>query len=972
MNAKTAVRLRTLTVWAIIFLPALSLLCLILHFAVDVPHWDDWGAQGIIYEQLLKGDRNYYSLFFGQSLESRPAFPLLIFAAVGLTVGWHVTIFMVLSWLCAFLTFIALLKLIPGGHAQRPLMFPYVALLTGGLLFSPIQWQNWLWATQLMQFIPPICLALCLWLQTSRRSTGFKVIFCAMLNILATFSPPNGMLCWFLAIPLLPMAFTDWRTAARRQRTTVIAWTVVYLGLAVLTIGFYFADYQKPPDSPSLDAVLQDPVLGLGFFFAWVGAPLVDGLPRMPVGHVHLAVLVGALLLLLFLFALVLLWAKWKRTSYAAVQASWPWICLAGYGIATGAITTAGRAGWGIGNMMAPRYYTHSLWVTIGLVGLVYASWSSGHDRNRRVRDLGFGAVTGVVSLLTLFSWIGGLERMQSFSAHLRQNLLTLRLLDAAPSNPLWRRLIPLSGYRERARFLIDRGILRIEPIGSWIREKIHQPDAGLGGRFRIIAESERSLRLQGWAVLPDRGVPADCVILARTDGLGKIVTGLITEKSRPDIAMMLNNSDALLSGFDDTLEYAFCEKADLLMFAVDVKKRHLYRLDQDHEGSKVVSYTFAYHLDAAEIIGQPQNHVWKEEISLTIGNERRWVLSQHPNSDIVFGNVFVGKGAMLEFGAGIDELAWDRPGDGVMFQISVLDQNSIRTTVFSQWIDPKNNQRDRRWLDNTIDLGGFAGQEIAIRFRTTAGPAGDNRSDWAVWSRPQIVYRSGVCRGGSAGLVSLSFVPGAVRIEHPMADRRLELRGRFGDGRELDLGDHVATRFSSSNPKVIEVLGDGRLIAHREGAVEVVATNGELDARVGVQSDWAPVIPFGVGSPGKGGIVPVLDTASQRPRVGNPDFLLRVSRVVGGAKGVLIAVSDPASKSITAEPRVAPINGNAFPLTVRGPRGGAGRGFANFAVPIPNDPELVGTTAYWQGFFRDKGAELGWSVTNGLIVTVK
>ena len=52
--------------------------------------------------------------------------------------------------------------------------------------------------------------------------------------------------------------------------------------------------------------------------------------------------------------------------------------------------------------------------------------------------------------------------------------------------------------------------------------------------------------------------------------------------------------------------------------------------------------------------------------------------------------------------------------------------------------------------------------------------------------------------------------------------------------------------------------------------------------------SRWRPVLSFGAGSPGSGGLTPVL-AAEGEPRVGNQDFKLRISNVVGGAKGFLL-----------------------------------------------------------------------------------
>ena len=102
-------------------MPAFAALGLILLFAVDVPVIDDWYLQGRLYWHVITEKYSLYDIFFEQYGECRDTVARLIFAAVGLTVGWHVTIFMVLNWLSVLLTFVVLLRWIPRPRARRTL-----------------------------------------------------------------------------------------------------------------------------------------------------------------------------------------------------------------------------------------------------------------------------------------------------------------------------------------------------------------------------------------------------------------------------------------------------------------------------------------------------------------------------------------------------------------------------------------------------------------------------------------------------------------------------------------------------------------------------------------------------------------------------------------------------------------------------------------------------------------------------------
>jgi hypothetical protein len=94
---------------------------------------------------------------------------------------------------------------------------------------------------------------------------------------------------------------------------------------------------------------------------------------------------------------------------------------------------------------------------------------------------------------------------------------------------------------------------------------------------------------------------------------------------------------------------------------------------------------------------------------------------------------------AVLTFRIGIDQAAWDKPGDGVDFSVFVIRSNNAAVKVFSRYVDPKHRGEDRRWIEERITLA-FHDEEVHIKLVTTPGPADDMAYDWAVWSAPQII----------------------------------------------------------------------------------------------------------------------------------------------------------------------------------------------------------------------------------------
>ena len=150
------------------------------------------------------------------------------------------------------------------------------------------------------------------------------------------------------------------------------------------------------------------------------------------------------------------------------------------------------------------------------------------------------------------------------------------------------------------------------------------------------------------------------------------------------------------------------------------------------------IVYEFLANAKSAEVADYIREQVLFGQ-EFTINKDKRAILFEHPNAEVQFNGVAIPQNAVLQFGIGINPVVWDKPGDGVTFEITAVDEKSSKVLIFSQYIDPKNNSGDRKWFDNDVDLKDFAGQNVTFIFRTTLGPRGDGTYDWAGWSNPQI-----------------------------------------------------------------------------------------------------------------------------------------------------------------------------------------------------------------------------------------
>ncbi len=118
------------------------------------------------------------------------------------------------------------------------------------------------------------------------------------------------------------------------------------------------------------------------------------------------------------------------------------------------------------------------------------------------------------------------------------------------------------------------------------------------------------------------------------------------------------------------------------------------------------------------------------------IQGEARPVVYMHPPSSAAT-RLWLPKGATLKFAIGIDPAVWDKPGDGVEFQVAVRVGEKT-DSLFSSYIDPKAKSEDRRWVTGTVDLGAYAHKEVELIFSTHPGASADY--DWAGWGTARVV----------------------------------------------------------------------------------------------------------------------------------------------------------------------------------------------------------------------------------------
>lgn len=425
--------------WLVVLAPVLPLVWVVQRYWVDVPWGDQWELPTDI--RQIHDEGVDVSDLWRQHNEHRIVFPRLAMLALAWPTRWDVRAEMTLS-LCLALASLGLLcLLLRRTFVDRLPAWAVIgiATVTAAVVFSPMQYENWLWGFQIswyLNVLGVVSAAAVLVLWPTRRRAVEPVLAAAGCVIVAQYSLANGTAAWLCLVPLVLL-----RT---RTRGLIVLWGA----LALVSTGTYLAGYTKPAHHPPLSEIFRHPVEGVRYTCLFLGRTVFDDR--------DVGVAFGAFLLACFVGLCVTIGLR-RRDLWAP---SAPWICIAAYVLCSASTAAAGRAGFGINQAAASRYTTIALLfllATLVLATIILrpADWAASHAR----------------PALLIVAWLGVLgmfaadypdqtRRMEDLQVTREQARLCL-LTVTSPEGECLTRLYPRPGQvYPRIQYLRDLGWL--------------------------------------------------------------------------------------------------------------------------------------------------------------------------------------------------------------------------------------------------------------------------------------------------------------------------------------------------------------------------------------------------------------------------------------------------------------------------------------------------------------------------------
>lgn len=539
--------------------PAILSLVLVSHYAVDIPYIDQWDGELPFLMKVAAGEARASDLI-ALHMEHRIAFCRISSLAVAAIGGWRTNGCLCASWLVTCGAAWSLVVLHRDHQACKAWYRGLFSFTTGSLLFSVQAYDTWFNPVIGSQWVfVELILVLAL---VTLRNLSHQVLFfpiSLMCATVATFSSSNGMLLWLVLFPVMAV-----QVRGPQRRGMFLVWAAA----AAIAITGYFWGFRKPPESPSLLAGLGDPLAVAGFFLANVGAPLAFGIFVSPLVQARI---VGMTIVVIVTLCCLVHVKRWSNAAF--VRAAMPWYSIIAYAMATQLAISLGRAGSGAEVALAARYMPTanlSICAIVALVPIVLDELTL----ERRADASRFAWLTdrrakvikaSLFAALLAAQVIGAIATLPTYAnEHTRLTAAKAAVLfsrcfkDPELLSNVWsyKTLVDID---EKLDFMDSHGYLRPKTFRSCKIADL--PKAGQsrssGTNFRGAIEqtgrvNEQAVGFTGWAIDPQRGRPADAVLLSwEDDAFDATVFAIVpVGVPRPDVTAKLSDSRFLRAGW--------------------------------------------------------------------------------------------------------------------------------------------------------------------------------------------------------------------------------------------------------------------------------------------------------------------------------------------------------------------------------------------------------------------------------------
>ncbi|MEG4575248.1 hypothetical protein QUA56_21550 [Microcoleus sp. N3A4] len=592
--------MKKIILFTLYVIPVVLLIGFVANFSVNVPVDDEWRLASL-FEKIVQGNITFND-FWALHSNHRIVFPKIIIAVLAFASRWNINYQLCLSIGLAAITFLATYKL--SSMQVKKVgddLWHLANILTCILVFSLVQYENWLWGFQLAWFLVNLCFVAAVYALSSNRKflpniavfnrmkqrccTNIDKLFrngqdarstrtlnfcgTGILPVLENDATPQieqstdttvpcpysvqisiAALFCFIASFSLAQGLLSWLAAiaavaalegnAVEKRKRLILWILLFAA----TCAVYSIDYH-PSRKTSIISLLNKPLVVIDYFLSLLGSPIV----RMS----GISALVGLAIFASFLFFVFHFGRKITEHREAL-----PWLSIGLFSVLSALFITAGRAEFGaIQALESSRYTTNSILLLIAVVQLGQLFVRGKYQETKATLNHNYIFFYRMLAGLLIATII---VNSQQAIAQSRSTLLykqgaqdCLQLINYLEQSDFFKNS-PESCLRvlSKKTWLVREGAAIIDKIG-WRKfaknvefisntEKVYgyldQPQTS--NQFLTVKQND-AVKAAGWAVLPENLQQPNIVLLSVGDKQSFFANAYVNSDS-PDIAKSLKS----------------------------------------------------------------------------------------------------------------------------------------------------------------------------------------------------------------------------------------------------------------------------------------------------------------------------------------------------------------------------------------------------------------------------------------------
>jgi len=216
---------------------------------------------------------------------------------------------------------------------------------------------------------------------------------------------------------------------------------------------------------------------------------------------------------------LLALKSSWRDRYWKTI---YPWLVLGAYGLISGAVTAAGRLGFGPNAAIEQRYGSITAFCYIAVAGLalsIYSKLSTQKKMLSRAAIFCTGAAAGILAIAWFNSFNRQLIVLKEIREERKRLALAVQWIAAIPDNPeLKLGKVPPATIVDKARSLSQRDLLRPRLVGQPLVDQVQQEPSSArafsGALQTAFFNDCGKLLMTGTARVPNQIGKPDCVVV--------------------------------------------------------------------------------------------------------------------------------------------------------------------------------------------------------------------------------------------------------------------------------------------------------------------------------------------------------------------------------------------------------------------------------------------------------------------------